>query len=170
MTFVLLQYRNIICCNINLYNKRNSVLQKFLLRFSRIARLLLYFSTERKIPEGRTDRQYLRITTWWSFEDWGLQSERSNHERFHSCHPRWRTSGVPFRGSRYGKIRGMTGRIPVFAFEEEAFPLEKIRDTRDVGATRISRELIDRPPDVSIFNRSHCVAIRNNNEREKKRK
>lgn len=55
----------------------------------------------------------------------------------------------------------MTGRIPVFVFEEEAFPLENIRDSRDVGATRISRELIDRPPDVSIFNRSRFVAIRN---------
>lgn len=36
---------------------------------------------------------------------------------------------VPFRGSRAGEIRGMTGRIPLFA-SEEAFPLEKIRDTR----------------------------------------
>lgn len=31
---------------------------------------------------------------------------------------------VPFRGSRAGEIRGMTERIPLFAWEE-AFPLEK---------------------------------------------
>lgn len=61
-------------------------------------KIFAVFLERKKNPlEGRTDRQHLRITTRWSFEDWGPRSERSNHERFHSCHPRWRTSGVPFR-------------------------------------------------------------------------
>lgn len=64
---------------------------------------------------------------------------------------------VPFRGSRAGEIRGMTGRIPLFAWEE-AFPLEKIRDTRRRSGTylaRTHRPIGGRPPDVSIFNRPH---------------
>lgn len=64
---------------------------------------------------------------------------------------------VPFRGSRAGEIRGMTGRIPLFAWEE-AFPLEKIRDTRRRrSGTYLARthQPRGRPPDVSIFNRPH---------------
>lgn len=52
--------------------------------------------------------------------------------------------GFHFGGSRVGKIRGMTERIPVFAFEEEAFPLEKIWDTQrqdDVYLARAHRPI-----------------------------
>lgn len=63
---------------------------------------------------------------------------------------------VPFRGSRAGEIRGMTGRIPLFAWEE-AFPLEKNSGypSPERHVPRANRSIGGRPPDVSIFNRPH---------------
>lgn len=57
--------------------------------------------------------------------------------------------------SHRGEIREMTGRIPL---SQEAFPLEKIRDTLPEYAEGLlvppSRATQHCPPDVSIFNRS----------------
>lgn len=149
-----------------LYSKCNFLFQKFLLRFFG-SRFLLYFSRGRKILEGRTDRQHLRITTRWSFEDWGLRSERSNHERFHSCHPRWRTSGVPFRRFPSREDPWNDGAHSRSSPSKRKLSLSKKFGIPNVKTTCISRELIDRPPDISIFNRSHCLAIRNKRERER---
>jgi len=68
---------------------------------------------------------------------------------------------VPFRGSRAGEIRGMTGRIPLFAWEE-AFPLEKIRNTRRSG-TYLARthrpEAVHLTFQFLIARTIHCASI-----------